>query len=202
MIHKIKNHKITKHTMRILSIKLKILLFIILPFVIITLLTSQTDLIHGYKSFVVVSGSMEPNIPVGSIVYALRTTNYGPGDVISFKNAKDQTVTHRVVSVVKESPIQETPSKETPWKTQYKTKGDANNTPDTELVPASSVLGKVIFQVPYVGRFIGFIKTPLGFGLIIILPTLLFILSELWNIKKEIEKEVEKKVLARMQSKS
>jgi len=82
----------------------------------------------------------------------------------------------------------------------FKTKGDANNVADTDLVQSTNVVGKVIFQVPYVGRFIGFIKTPVGFGLVIVLPTLLFILGELWNIKREIEKDVEKKVLARVQA--
>jgi len=192
MLHKIKNHKITKHTVRILSIKFKILLFIVLPFVIITLLTSQTDLIRGYKSYVVVSGSMEPHLPVGSIVYTQKSADYQKGDVISFKNVKDQTVTHRIVAIVKKDTALHTAS-------QYKTKGDANNVADTDAVPATNVLGKVFFQVPYVGRAIAFIKTPLGFILIIILPAALFILSELWNIKKEIEKEVEKKVLARVQ---
>ncbi|MEN9406934.1 MAG: type signal peptidase signal peptidase endoplasmic reticulum-type [Candidatus Parcubacteria bacterium] len=134
---------------------------------------------------------MEPQIPVGSIVYTQSTRTYAKGDVISFVNSKDQTVTHRVTSVTKKDNV-----------TSYKTKGDANNTEDSEIVQSGSVLGKVIFQVPYVGRFIGFIKTPLGFGVVIILPVLLFILGELWNIKKEIEKEVEKRVLSRIQNKS
>ena len=191
MIHKIKNHPITRHTTRILSIKLKILLFIILPFVIITLITAQTDFIRGYKSFVVITGSMEPQIPVGSIVYTQKTNSYAKGDIISFTNTKDQTVTHRVTAISKKDNV-----------TSYKTKGDANNTSDSELIQSGNVLGKVIFQVPYVGRFIGFIKTPLGFSLVIILPVLLFILGELWNIKREIEKEVEKRVLAKIESKN
>ncbi|MDP3941881.1 MAG: signal peptidase I [bacterium] len=198
MIHKISQHPVTKHAINILGIKLKILLFVVLPLVILTLLTSQTDLIRGYKSFVVVSGSMEPTVPVGSIVYSQKSGGYQKGDVISFKNSKGQTVTHRIISVVKESPKQEIPSKETPI--LYKTKGDANNTADTASVLSGDVLGKVFFQVPYVGRVIGFIKTPVGFGLLIILPAALFILSELWNIKKEIEKEVEKRVLSRVQN--
>lgn len=189
MLHKIKNHKITRHAAKILGIKLKILLFVILPFVVITLLTAQTNLIKGYKSFVVLTGSMEPNIPVGSIVYTRKTAGYGKGDIISFTNARSQTITHRVTDITKKDNV-----------VQFKTKGDANNVSDTDLVPNANVVGKVIFQVPYVGRFIGFIKTPIGFGLIIVLPTLLFILGELWNIKREIEKDVEKKVLARVQA--
>lgn len=191
MLHKIKNHKITRHTARVLSIKLKILLFIILPFVIITLLTSQTNLISGYKSFIVVSGSMEPHIPVGSIVYTKSEKAYAKGDIISFRNTKDQTVTHRIAGVSEKDNLK-----------SFTTKGDANNTADKEPVPAGSVVGKVVFQIPYVGRFLSFIKTPIGFGLIVILPTFLFIISELWTIKREIEKEVEKRVLARIATKS
>jgi signal peptidase len=131
---------------------------------------------------------MEPSIPVGSIVYSQKTSDYQKGDIISFKNAKGQTITHRIVAVTKRNNI-----------VSFRTKGDANNTADAELVQVGNVVGKTVITVPYVGKIVSFIKTPIGFGLIIILPTLLFILGEFWNIKKEIEKEVEKKIMAKLE---
>ncbi len=81
----------------------------------------------------------------------------------------------------------------------YQTKGDANEIADSDFVAENNVIGKVVFQVPYVGQLIRFLRTPSGFLALIVLPSLLFIGLELWNIKKEIEKDVEKKVLARVQ---
>lgn len=47
--------------------------------------------------------------------------------------------------------------------------------------------------MPFLGYLSVWIRKPLGFGLLVILPALLIIISEILNIKKTIEKEVEKK---------
>lgn len=190
MLHKIRNHRITKHTTRGMSWILKLFLFIVLPLVVFTLITSKTDKMASIRSFVVLTGSMEPTVPVGSIVYSQKSANaYDLGDIISFKNKNDLTVTHRI-----------TEKKNSKSGMIYQTKGDANNVTDTDSVPEDKIIGKVIFQIPYIGRIINFVKTPMGFLVLIVFPTLLFIAGELWNIKKEIEKEVEKRVLAKVQN--
>jgi len=187
-LEKINNHKITRHTKRILKFKLYVALFILLPIVVFTLLSSKTDLIPNTKSFVVLTGSMEPTLPVGSITYTQKSDTYSKGDVISFKNESDQTVTHRVTSSTKDKKT-----------IKYTTKGDANKSADSTLVPADKVIGKVMFTIPHIGKAINFLQTRNGFILAIILPTIFFIFLELWNIKKEIEKITEEKVLKRLQ---
>lgn len=175
-------------TTKIISTALQTFLFILLPFVVFTLITAKAP-IAGVQSFVVLSGSMSPKFPTGSVVYAKSTDTYGINDVITFKNNSGQIVTHRITKIIKE--------KNTAL--QYQTKGDANKIVDSTLVPQKNILGKIIFFVPYVGYLIGFLKTPLGISTFIILPATMFIVFELWSIKKEIEKQAEKKVLQRMQ---
>lgn len=187
MISKIKNHKATKLTARILYIKLHILLFLILPLVVFTLITSKTPLLVGIQSFVVLTGSMEPTISTGSLTYTLRQPIYMQNDIIAFKNASGQTVTHRIAQTINDGNI-----------TTYRTIGDANNSFDEGSVPQSDVQGKVIFTIPYLGKLMYSLKTPPGFILAIVIPSILFILFELWNIKKEIEKSAEKRILAKM----
>lgn len=172
---------------KIIHIKLAILVVLLLPLVVATLITSKVDAFN-VRSYIVATGSMEPTISVGSIVYMKKTGDYIPQDIIAFKNAAGQTVTHRVVEKVQKDGV------------FYKTKGDANNVTDTELVPYTSVVGKYVFGVPFVGKFIEFLKTPLGFGAYILFPSFLFIGFELWNIKKEIERETEKRILKRIQT--
>ena len=171
---------------KFLQTVLQILLFLLLPIVIFTTVTSRTDIIKGIHSFVVVTGSMQPTLPVGSMIYTTQAIAYKPHDIIAFKNASGQTVTHRI------SDIQFGES------TMYTTKGDANSVADSTPVAVDDVTGKVIFHVPYVGYFTNFLKTPIGFLSFIIFPSLIFIGCELWNIKKEMEKEIEKRMLEKL----
>ncbi len=160
--------------------------FIFLPFVVFTLITSKTDLLDGVKSYVVVSGSMEPAIPTGSIIYTFANSFYSKGDIIAF-NTEDKVVSHRVLGIT-------TVGNEI----YYETKGDANDSRDQNLVARSDVVGATFLFVPYLGKLVMAFKTPIGFATGIVLPALLFVLLELWNIKREIEKMTERRVLARL----
>ena len=94
----------------------------------------------GYEIFNIISGSMEPEIPVGSIVYAKPTDLYtvSGGDIIAF-NSHGSVVVHRVVTnhLVEENFI---------------TKGDANEKEDIEPVPYASVYGPVVKHYPVLGQ--------------------------------------------------
>jgi signal peptidase len=184
-----KHLKKTAHvTKKILHIKLTLLVLMVLPLAVFTLLTSKSALIAGIRSMVVLSGSMEPHFQTGSVVYVQPAKSYSAGDVVTFNTERGMTVTHRIVD-----------EKLADNGMMYTTKGDANNAADTESVAQSQITGKALFSVPYLGYAVNFLKTPKGFLLSIILPTLVFIGFELWAIKKEIEKNVEQKVMARMQ---
>lgn len=93
-------------------------------------------LLH-YEAAVVMSGSMEPTYHTGSIVLVDRdnTSDVGIGDAIAFENGGTY-IAHRVINKCKEG---------------YITKGDANETEDPWVVPASDVKGKVVFSIPVVG---------------------------------------------------
>ena len=175
---------------KIIHVVLTIAIFVLLPAVIFTLITSKTNIIAGIQSFVVLSGSMQPTIPVGSIIYTQKESWYPEGSVISFKSG-DATVTHRVVKVINRANT-----------LYYQTKGDANSTVDGKEIITSDIFGKQVFSLPYVGRLIIFLKTPQGFFPLIIFPITVFIILELWNLKKEIEKEIEKKFKMKMNQES
>ena len=153
---------------------------------VFTLLTSKTELVPGFRSFVVVSGSMQPAIDVGSIVLTVKAQTYNKGDIVAFENGVNQVVTHRIVD---KATITEG--------TFYELKGDANNIPDNDPVNENSVIGKTILVVPYLGNLVQKLKTPNGFVSFVIAPSALFIIWELWNIKRELEKEIEKKYINR-----
>lgn len=135
-------------------------------------------MIMGIRSYVVVTGSMKPALPIGSMVFTSPKKLYSVGDIITFKRG-NISVTHRIYEI---------------RENQFLTKGDANNSPDSQLVSSSDIIGRDVAIVPFIGRLTGFIKTPLGFGLLLGIPTLLFVFFEAWQMKKEWEKIIEKRI--------
>ena len=105
----------------------------------------------GNKEMAVLSGSMEPTIPVGSLVYVkpIEASKLEVGDVCTYYLSDGETfVTHRVISI--------DPDAQT-----LVTQGDANEDPDGDL-PFSQVYGRADFHLPYLGIAIQNIRTPVG----------------------------------------
>lgn len=122
----------------------------------------------GYQTMAVLSGSMEPKIGVGSITYVKEVPfeELKVGDVISFHMGSNTVVTHRIEELDSE-------------KQEITTKGDANEVQDAEKVQADSIIGKVGFNLPYMGYISIYAKTPLGIaaicGIFIVLILLVFL---------------------------
>ena len=99
--------------------------------------------VFGYQLYTVVSGSMEPAIPVGSLLYiqSAQPENMVPDDVIAFYGGRDSTavITHRVVE-----------NRE--FMGEFITKGDANEKEDMEPVSYDNFIGKVRLAIPAAGK--------------------------------------------------
>ena len=171
--------------MRIIDV-LKNITIAVVVLLALTAIAANIKLPQGYKILVVQSGSMEPAIPVGSVVLTKPTagvaaptpiTRFFEGDVITYAAVKQSLVSHRVVSISEEN-----------GEFFYKTKGDANETSDQKLVSEKDVVGKVMFAAPFIGRYVNFAKQPLGYFLMILIPSLYVILSEIWVIISELRK--------------
>lgn len=122
--------------------------------------------IVGVNSYVVLSGSMEPNISTGSVVLVdTKDRDYRVGDVISYW-IENQIVTHRIVE------IQET---------IYKTKGDSNEIEDSFSIELSQIIGKVKFHIPRLGYFIFYLKSK---KIVLLLMIVLF-LANLFDVLSE-----------------
>lgn len=133
------------------------------------------------RLFVVQSGSMEPALPVGSLIFVHSYDSYGVGDIVTRRTDQPKvTITHRVIGTEMRNGA-----------TVYRTKGDANRDEDGEPVMQRSVVGKVVFHVPYAGYIISFAKTPWGFTFLVVIPALLIIVDEFNNIRKELGRREE-----------
>lgn len=145
----------------------------------VLLVVSAFPITGNIKVLTVLSGSMEPAIHTGSVVVVKPSENYKIGDIITFgEMSKTKTpTTHRIyeIKVVGSQPV-------------YITKGDANNAPDQKEIAGKDIIGKVLFDVPYVGYAVDTAKKPWGFAAIIIVPALLIIFDEGKKIFTEVKK--------------
>jgi signal peptidase len=107
----------------------------------------------GLTPYTVLSGSMEPAYHVGSIIYVMdiEPTELKVGDPVTFRLSGNTIATHRIIEVFNEGTSQ----------LSFRTKGDANQIADGEI-PASAVIGKPVFTIPYLGYISNFIQKPQG----------------------------------------
>ena len=126
---------------------------------------------------VVLSGSMEPAIKVGSVVVIRPAEDYKIGDVITFgKDTRDAIpTTHRINEMRAQA-----------GEIFYQTKGDANEDPDVREIKKDEIIGKVAFSIPYLGFVIDFAKKPIGFLLLVIIPAGIIAIDEARKIWKEV----------------
>lgn len=146
-------------------------------FIAIVMLASAVPIPGNLKIKIVQSGSMEPAIKIGSVVFIKPQAGYKEGDIITFGEDSRSKVptTHRVSGVKVENGA-----------TLYQTKGDANDSVDTKEVKPSEVIGRALFSIPYLGYLLDFAKKPIGFVLIIGIPAALVVYDEAMKIKCEI----------------
>lgn len=127
--------------------------------------------VAGWRSFSVQTGSMEPDIKAGSLVFVHKTSpdDLKPGDVLTYVSRADksQTVTHRL----REVRVNEMGTRE------FIVKGDANRSPD-EPVSDGQIVGKVLYHLPYLGSVSNFLRSPAGLVTLFYIPALVIILEE------------------------
>jgi len=113
----------------------------------------------GPTTLVVRGPSMAPAIPIGALVVTtpVEAAALAVGDVVSIRVGPELVVfTHRIVRVV--------PRQGETW---IETKGDANDTSDPALIPASSVVGRVSLTVPVLGYLVVLLSSLSGVLLLI-----------------------------------
>lgn len=128
--------------------------------------------VFGWGNAVVLSGSMEPELPVGALLWIHKQETYSPGDVVTFEE-NGSLVTHRLVSVTEGTAV---------------TKGDANNAEDSPI-DVSQIRGKVSAVWSGVGSVLLFLKSPVGILIILLFSCLIIFISKCFNRKEKNEHE-------------
>lgn len=102
--------------------------------------------VTGIGIGVIISGSMSGTIEVNDMVITKAKDEYYVNDIVLYRE-NESCVTHRIIDI---------------RDGLYITKGDANNTEDKDPVKKEDICGKVILTVPKAGKWIEFLRSPLG----------------------------------------
>ena len=148
------------------GLALLLLIIIVVPFILYAIPGAY----GADGSYVVLSGSMEPEISPGDVILInqVEPASIEEGAIITFSPGEGESVvTHRVVDVIGEGD-----------NVLFETQGDAIGEPDESLVEPGQLHGEVVLVIPYIGYVIQFINTPVGLVTMIILPFVLLLSLE------------------------
>jgi signal peptidase len=136
----------------------------------------------GWELQVVLSGSMGDALPAGSVsfVQPVVPQSLQVGDLLVYELPRDrsQQVTHRIVERRGEGAALE-----------FRARGDANKAPDDYWIPASNVIGTVWGHIPYVGYVVPYVRTPVGYLILVVAPAAIIIYGEIKRILAAIRKQ-------------
>ena len=141
---------------------------------------NQTPDFFGYKSFVIVSGSMEPTIMKEDaiLVKEVKQEEIKVNDIISFRQG-DTNVTHRVVEIEEENGTK-----------KYTTKGDNNHIEDKERITYEQIEGKYQFKINQFGIMTEILKSKITLMVLIITIILIYCYKRKMQNKRQDRKSV------------
>ena len=147
----------------------------------------------GFSTLSVLSGSMQSEIPKGSLLLVRRVDpdTLRVGDDITYMYTSTASITHKIVAIYEDYSGD--------GQRAFQTKGVNNSDPDEELVPASYIVGKVIFHVPGIGSAALFLKAHLLLvtgslaGICVLL--ILLVKTLRWMLRPEGSGESKKKII-------
>ena len=132
--------------------------------------------IFGVRAYTVLSNSMENEFPAGSVIFSseVNPDELKVGDIITFTREKDgETVTHKIGKIELD--------KSTGYDVFY-TYGTTTGDLDEDPVHRNYIQGKYLFHVVGLGHFIQFLKSPVGYIFLILVPFGVLIVSQGINV--------------------
>ena len=137
--------------------------------------------VMGFSVMRVVTNSMEPEIPVNSLIITRATdpNDLQVGEIVTYGRPTNTTLTHRIYEIVEDY-------NDTPGVRGFILKGDALLTPDPGVAMGSNMVGRVIFISAPLGSALMLFQNHFWIVMIVIILILitLFVLQGLFRTKK------------------
>lgn len=163
-----------------IHIILSVLFYIVIAICLVVLANkwvfhNDDQSLFGYRAVCVLSGSMEDTLSVGDVVIIKEDESYYINDIISFRESSE-IITHRIVAITD---------------TGFMTKGDANNTVDSEIVRKENIIGKEVLIIPWIGYIRIAVMSPVGLIMILTGCCGLYLINRSIEEREETEDEKE-----------
>lgn len=143
-----------------------------------------------FSLYTIISPSMVPNINVYDVIIDVKVDkpeDIKINDVITYNSSLPEvhggTITHRVISI----------SQDENGEYIYQTKGDNNLVEDRLTVPYRSVVGKVAFKIPKLGKLQFFVASKGGWLLVVLIPALYILVKDILKLLKLVKTDDSKK---------
>ncbi|MBE6976328.1 MAG: signal peptidase I [Ruminococcaceae bacterium] len=127
----------------------------------------------GYSMFRVSTGSMEPALPIGTLLISKEVpiAEVQVDDIVNFRakssNMLGAVITHRVINIFESNS----------GEIYLETKGDANSSPDGSYVEQKNLIGIVVYHTSsgnIISVLVSLLSSPVGFFACIVIPCLIF----------------------------
>ena len=146
----------------------------------------------GYKSYSILSDSMEPILKKGDLIVVAKYkfSDLNEGDIVTFVDPNNNVVTHRFVRfenivVVDENGVGSIQQ-------VMRTKPEGEYPVDWWKIPESDFIGKLSFSVSKVGNFIMFLQSWIGIITMIIVVVIIFVIINIIGQLKKEDQKIEK----------
>ena len=158
-------------------------LFVLLMLTTITLVAmkfmGESYSFFGYNAYYVLTGSMEPEIMAGDVIFSKSVDDVSElkvGDVITYNGevgaVKGKSVTHKIIEIRDEN-----------GKLIFVTQGVANPAADPPIT-SEQIVSKMVCKSGLLGEVVSLVNNKYGFLVIIILPLAVFLTSEVITLVK------------------
>lgn len=188
----------------ILNVALWVIILVSALFAFTTLATKNENSVTnvaGFTPLTVATNSMSPTFTDKDLIIIKKVdpSELKEGDIITFHTIIENQYalnTHRISKVTDNGS-----------NTVFNTKGDNNPIEDNKIISAGDIVGKYVFKIPYLGSFMKFLSSTIGFLVVIILPLLMFFIYQVYNLiitiselkKAEREEELNKESDAKLE---
>lgn len=161
-----------------------ILLSIGAGWAVLTAEPNRPPTLFGNSFMVVISGSMEPKMPVGTLLlsHQVAPSQVEEGDIITFYGTVGSTtgiITHRVVE-----------KQGTGDGAVLYTKGDANPIEDPNPVTRENLIGKVVWQSLLLGKLVALLRQKYVYLALVLIPLLVILLSNATKLVRLAKAEI------------
>lgn len=178
----------------ILTLLITLFAVCITVFTVATVRAAKADAgVFGWLPYIVLSDSMQDTFAVGDIIVSRRAAPDAvqAGDIITFRSSDPaslgQVVSHKVRAVNPDG--------------SFTTYGTTTGDDDAYPAQPQDLLGKYAFRLPKLGYFFQYLKTPLGYITVILIPFLAVIGLQLlrfwyaWRRLRRLERRAQQRAL-------